>query len=143
MTSFGIVRYDRNASRYHKGVYERKRRDLVAALDATLSPLFLGQLKNLHKSCLVAFKQEMLEGLRGDEYSFADVIAKARETCQEVFTTSAKEALMEGTDWSWEEELDLLMEEVKIVSDQCRKDETKKMLNQIEVWCFTFAICQI
>ena len=133
LTGFGIVRYDRNASRYHKGVYERKRRDLVAALDSILSPLFLGQLKNLHKSCLVAFKQELLEGLRGDDYSFADVVAKARETCEEVFTTDAKEALVEGTDWTWEEELELLKEEAKIVSDQCRKDETKKMLNQIEV----------
>ena len=133
LIDFGIVRYDRDASRYHKGVYGRKRRDLVAALDATLSPLFLGQLKNLHKSCLVAFKQELLEGLRGDDYSFADVVAKARETCKEVFTIGAKEALVEGTDWTWEEELELLKEEAKIVSDQCRKDETKKMLNQIEV----------
>jgi protein SEY1 len=138
LTGFGIVRYDRDASRYHKGVYGRKRRDLVAALDATLSPLFLGQLKNLHKSCLVAFKQELLEGLRGDDYSFADVVAKARETCEEVFTTGAKEALVEGTDWTWEEELELLKEEAKIVSDQCRKDETKKMLNQIEV-CSVYA----
>ena len=133
LTGFGIVRYDRNASRYHIGVYERKRRDLVVALDAILSPLFLGQLKNLHKSCLVAFKQELLEGLRGDDYSFVDVVTKARETCEQVFTTGAKEALVEGTDWTWEEELELLKEEVKIVSDQCRKDETKKMLNQIEV----------
>ena len=138
MTGFGIVRYDRDASRYHKGVYGRKRRDLVAALDSNLSPLFLGQLKNLHKSCLVAFKQELLEGLHGDDYSFADVVTKARETCEGVFTTGAKEALVEGTDWTWEEELELLKEEAKIVSDQCRKDETKKMLSQIEV-CSLYA----
>lgn len=143
LTDFGVARYDRDASRYHKGVYARKRADLVAALDATLSPLFLGQLKNLHKSCLVAFKKEMLEGLRGEEYSFADVVAKARETCEGVFTTVAKEALVEGADWSWEEELELLKEEVKIVADQCRKDETKKMLNQIEVCYFMLGICQV
>ena len=143
MTGFGVARYDRNASRYHKGVYGRKRADLVAALDATLSPLFLGQLKNLHKSCLVAFKKEMLEGMRGEEYSFADVVINARETCEVVFTTGAKEALVEGTDWSWEEELELLKEEVKIIADQCRKDETKKMLNQIEVYCLTLRIFQI
>ena len=35
LTGFGIVRYDRDASRYHKGVYGRKHRDLIAALDAT------------------------------------------------------------------------------------------------------------
>ncbi|KDR75138.1 hypothetical protein GALMADRAFT_122750 [Galerina marginata CBS 339.88] len=127
-----LTRYDRDASRYHKGVYGRKRTDLVAALDSTLSPLYLGQLKNLHKSSLVAFKKEMLDGMMGEGYSFADVVAKAKETCEGTFATGAKEATIEDTDWSWEEELQLLKEEIKIVADQCRKDETKKMLNQIE-----------
>ena len=98
MTGFGTVRYDRDAWRYHKDVYEHKRRDLVVAIDANFSPLFCGQLKNLHKPCLVAFKQELLEGLQGDDYIFANVVAKARETCEGVFTIRAKEALVEGTD---------------------------------------------
>lgn len=127
------ARYDRDASRYHKGVYGRKRADLIAALDSTLSPLFLGQLKNLHKSCLVAFKKEMLDGLRGESYSFADVVAKARRRCEGNFSEGAEEALVEDTDWTWEDELQSLKEEVGVVADQCRKDETKKMLNQIEV----------
>jgi hypothetical protein len=126
-------RYDRDASRYHQGVYNRKRTDLLAALDSILSPLFLGQLKNLHKSCLVAFKKEMLEGMRGVEYNFADVVSKARERCEGRFSAGAKEALVEGTDWSWEDELELLKEEVGSVADQCRRDETKKMVNLIEV----------
>ncbi|KAF5322613.1 hypothetical protein D9619_001456 [Psilocybe cf. subviscida] len=126
------ARYDRDASRYHKGVYTRKRTDLLAALDNVLTPLFYGQLKNLHKSCLVTFKQEMLDGMRGEEYNFAEIVAGARERCESSFATAAKEALVEETDWSWEEEMELLQEEVGIVADQCRKDETKKMLNQIE-----------
>jgi hypothetical protein len=97
--------------------------------------MFLGQLKNLHKSCLVAFKKEMLDGMRGVEYNFADVVSKARERCEENFSTAAKEALVEGTDWSWEDELELLKEEVGSVADQCRKDETKKLINLIEVRC--------
>lgn len=43
------------------------------------------------------------------------------------------EALLLDTDWSYEEELELLKEEITHVADQCRADETKKMLNQIEV----------
>ena len=135
-------RYDREASRYHPGVYQRKRADLIAALDSTLSPLFLGQLKNLHKSCLVAFKQEMLEGLGREGYNFAEVVVKAREGCEGAFREAAQEALVEGTDWNWEEELELLKEEFGTVGDQFRKDETKKMVNTIEVgrsiagaWC--------
>ncbi|KAF8146593.1 root hair defective 3 GTP-binding protein-domain-containing protein [Mycena galopus ATCC 62051] len=46
-----LARYDRDASRYHQGVYQRKRTDLIAALDATLS---LGQLKKLREAYLVA-----------------------------------------------------------------------------------------
>lgn len=128
-----LARYDRDASRYHKGVYGRKRADLISVLDSTLSPLFLGQLKNLHKTCLVAFKKEMLDGLRGEEYDFAKVVFKAKEHCQGTFSAGAQEALVEGTDWAWEDELESLKEEIKAVADQCRKDETKKMLNQIEV----------
>ncbi|KAF8070100.1 RHD3/Sey1 [Lyophyllum atratum] len=127
-----LTRYDRDASRYHKGVYGRKRADLLASLDSTLSPLFLGQLKNLHKTCLVTFKKEMLEGLRGESYNFADVVYKAQGRCVDTFSATAQEALVEGTDWAWEDELESLKEEVRAVADQCRKDETKKMLNLIE-----------
>lgn len=127
-----LTRYDRDASRYHKGVYTRKRGDLISVIDSTLSPLFLGQLKNAHKSCLVTFKKELLDGLKGDDYSFGDVVTKATKNCEETFTSVAKEALIEDTDWNWEEELEVIKEETRGIADQCRKDETKKMINQIE-----------
>ncbi|EIM81307.1 protein SEY1 [Stereum hirsutum FP-91666 SS1] len=129
-----LARYDRDASRYHQGVYKRKRADLIATLDSTLSPLFVGQLKNLHKSCLVAYKKEIMEGLRRENYNFADVVGKARGQCEANFTQGAKEAVVseEEATWNWEEELGLLKEEVRNVADQLRKDETKKMVNAIE-----------
>ncbi|KAJ4495098.1 root hair defective 3 GTP-binding protein [Lentinula edodes] len=132
-----LERYDRDASRYHQGVYKRKRADLIVSLDATLSPLFLGQLKNLHKACLGAFKKDILEGMKGEEYNFADVVSKAKAKCDNRFTTGAKESVVDDseegkTEWNWEEELELLREEVQSVADQCRKDETKKMVNTIE-----------
>ncbi|KAI0339858.1 root hair defective 3 GTP-binding protein [Trametopsis cervina] len=127
-----LVRYDRDASRYHQGVYKRKRADLIAAIDSSLSPLFLGQTKNLHKVSLVSFKQELLDGLRGDGYNFADIVNVAREKWEKAFLDGAKEALVEETDWSYDEEFGLLKDEMKSVADQCRKDETKKMVNAIE-----------
>ncbi|KAI0675379.1 root hair defective 3 GTP-binding protein [Trametes maxima] len=130
--SSALDRYDRDASRYHQGVYKRKRADLVGVIDSTLSPLFLGQLKNLHKAALAVYKQEMLEGVRGEGYNFADVVSAARARLEKRFLEGAKEALVEGTDWSYEEELQLLREEARSVADQCRKDETKKMVNVIE-----------
>lgn len=131
-SKYSPARYDRDGSRYHKGVYLRKRSDLISTIDATLSPLFLGQLKNLHKTCLVAFKKELLEGLRGEDYSFAHVVSEARQKCESTFSKGAKEALLEDTDWTWEDELEFLKEEIGLVADQCRKDETKKLLNQAE-----------
>ncbi|KAL1746547.1 RHD3/Sey1 [Schizophyllum fasciatum] len=127
-----LSRYDRDASRYHQGVYQRKRSDLLGVIESSLSPMFLGQLKNLHKACLTAFKQEIVDGLKGEGYDFAEIVTKARSTCESRFTEGAKEALIEDTDWVWEDELELLKEEVRSVADQCRKDETKKMINQIE-----------
>ncbi|KAF9024586.1 root hair defective 3 GTP-binding protein [Hymenopellis radicata] len=128
-----LTRYDRDASRYHQGVYKRKRVDLTSALDSTLSPLFLGQLKNLHKLCLSSFKKELLDSLKGEEYNFAEVVKSARETWETKFKSAAVEAVVEESpEWNWEEESFLLKDEMSTVADQCRKDETKKMVNVIE-----------
>jgi hypothetical protein len=106
-------------------------------LESTLSPRFLGQLKNLHKVCLVAFKKAMLDGVGREGYDFGEVSAKARVSCEEKFRAIAQEATVEGTYWTWEDELALLREEMASVGDQCRKDETKKMVNTIEVGYFS------
>jgi hypothetical protein len=108
-------------------------------MDATLSPLFLGQLKNLHKASLGAFKRDVTEGLQGTDYSYADVVGRAREAAETSFIDGAKEAVIEeGTaEWGYAEELALLQEEIRSVADQCRRDETKKMINAIEVSAVT------
>lgn len=83
------ARFDRDASRYHPGVYQRKRADLVAQLHATLGPLFLGQLKNLHKLALASFKKEVLEGVKGDGYDFGELVKRSREKHEGEFLTGA------------------------------------------------------
>jgi len=130
-----VARYDREASRYHQGVYKRKRADLIGTLDSTLSPLFLGQLKNLHKVALVSFKATTVAGLKVEGYNFADVVGKARADAEARFSDGAKEAVVTEGDasWQWEEELRLLRDEVQSVADQLRKDETKNMFSTIEV----------
>ncbi|KAG8726786.1 Dynamin-like GTPase that mediates homotypic ER fusion, partial [Ceratobasidium sp. 428] len=127
-----IARFDRDASRYHAGVYGRKRADLLLQLDTKLGPLFLGQTKNLHKLCLNSFKKEVLDGVKTEGYSFADVVGGAREKWEGRFREGAAEALLPDTDWSYDEELELLRQEFVLVADQLRADETKKMVNHIE-----------
>lgn len=43
------------------------------------------------------------------------------------------EALLSDTDWTYEDELELLKEEITQIADQLRADETKKMLILLEV----------
>jgi protein SEY1 len=76
--------------------------------------------------------------LKGENYDFAEVVVKASKKCEDTFSAGGSEAVVEGTDFSWEEELELLRVEVRSVADQCRKDETKKMINLIEV-----SICRL
>lgn len=49
------------------------------------------------------------------------------------FQAGSKEACIEEKEWGWEEELNLLREEIANVAEVFRKDETKKMVNVIEV----------
>ena len=104
-----------------------------------LSPLFLGQLKNLHKEVLTTFRQELKEELRGESYHFGEVVMKARERLESRFKAGAEEARKVKEDdeseaeWSWREEEELLKDDVSAVASQMRADETKKMVNQIEV----------
>lgn len=100
-----------------------------------MSPLFLGQLKNLHKAALVSFKAATVAGLKIEGYNFAEVVRKARADAETRFSVGAQEAVVTEGDasWQWEEELRLLRDEIQSVADQLRKDETKKMVNAIEV----------
>lgn len=41
------------------------------------------------------------------------------------------------TDWEYEHELELLDEDLRLIADKCRSDETKKMVNAVEVGCNT------
>lgn len=104
----------------------------------------MGQLKNLHKEVLTAFRQELKEELRGEGYHFGEVVTKARERLELRFRAGAEEARKvkeeeeSEEEWSWREEEELLKEEVSVVASQMRADETKKMVNQIEVCTGTF-----
>ncbi|KAG8882818.1 Dynamin-like GTPase that mediates homotypic ER fusion [Tulasnella sp. 332] len=144
-----MTRFDTSASRYHKGVYIRKREGLVNQINSSLSPLFLGQLKNLHRQNLAKFKQALVDGVRvGGDYDFGAIVVQARQSAESSFETEARECVGLGPlgikeepghesqpidpDWTYEEEFEQLKHEMSLVADQFRKDETKKMINNIE-----------
>lgn len=83
------AQFDRSASRYHAGVYKAKRANLVGQLHSALSPLFLGQLKNLHKAAVTKFRTKVLEGVKGEGYDFGVVVQTAREEEEGTFVAGA------------------------------------------------------
>lgn len=93
-----LARFDRDASRYHSGVYTKKRVDLVAALHTALNPLFLGHVKNLHKSVLKDFRKGLDEGLKGREYDFGEIVRKGREEAELSFKEGAEGAFFSARD---------------------------------------------
>lgn len=44
--------------------------------------------------------------------------------------------LLKDTEWQFEDEYELVQEDIGLIADQCRSDETKKMVNLIEVCAF-------
>lgn len=85
-----LGKFDRDASRYHTAVYQRKRLDLLSSLHASLSPLFLGQLKNLHKIGTAKFSKDIVAGVKEPGYDFAVVVEEGKKRARERFLTGAK-----------------------------------------------------
>ena len=100
---FFAARYDRDASRYHKGVYKCKRADPLTSVDAVLPSLFIGQLKNLHQACLGEFKVKLSEGLKDEGGIQSAVVERTRE-CEGRFEECTSEAVVVGDNEGREEE---------------------------------------
>ncbi|KAE8227070.1 hypothetical protein CF319_g419 [Tilletia indica] len=132
--SSALAKFDRDASRYHQEVYKKKRIDLLEKLNSTLLPFFLGQLKNLHKTVLSEFKSNVTDKLRGEGNDFAEVVGAERARAETIFSTACAAILLADTDWGTavEEEHAQLQDDISQIADQCRAEETKKMITQIE-----------
>lgn len=150
LTPPATAKFDKDASRYHPSVYSRKRVDLVASLHAAMSPLVLGQLKNLHKLAVSAFRKGLLNRLKGDNYDFGKVVVEVAQQEEDRFVANAQgesapsrrrtsctdtvsaDLILKDTDWQYDDELSLLKDDLQLIADQLRADETRKMVNSIE-----------
>jgi hypothetical protein len=50
---------------------------------------------------------------------------------------------VEDTDWEYEHELASLEDDLRLIADRCRADETKKMVNAIEVGASPLVRCSL
>ncbi len=119
--STALASFDRDASRYHQEVYKRKRVDLLEKLNSSLSPFFLGQLKNLHRHMLQNFKRSVLDRMRTEpNYDFGLVVSSEKRTALAKFSAAANAVLLADTDWAVDEEVAQLDAEIQAISDTMR-----------------------
>lgn len=147
-----LASFDKNASRYHQGVYEKKRTDLLNKLNTQLNVLFVAQLKNLHKKALVLFGEQLKSELQKPSYNFVESVKECLATATNFFLEGAKgirihnqkanEApLINGsivivlpeTDWSYNSEYEALQEGISEQSAKARTDEFKKLSKALSV----------
>lgn len=124
--------FDKDASRYHRGVYARKRADLLLQLNAVLLPFFLAQLKNLHTQLASAFQQAMQEGTRGASYDFGRLVEEHVAHALAAFDAETQRLVLPDTDWSVSEERMHLEEDLRAVARTLRADETQKLAVRLE-----------
>ena len=79
-----FLAFETQASRYHKGVYQRKRAELEGKMDARLRALYQAQLSSAHKSGVARFGDAVTAAVRagqkaGGLYEFADIVDGEKE----------------------------------------------------------------
>ncbi|MBW0477881.1 hypothetical protein O181_017596 [Austropuccinia psidii MF-1] len=126
--------FDLAASRYHIGVYQRKRIEFMTKMHSSLSPLFLTQLKNSSKSIIKKFQAELVHQLKtgASGKDFGEVVSIQMEAAEKEFQNIVKLVLLDQTDWTYDEQLLQLKEDLATISNQCKVDEMKKLIGSIE-----------
>ncbi|KAF9983686.1 Dynamin-like GTPase that mediates homotypic ER fusion [Mortierella antarctica] len=124
--------FDKDASRYHADVYQRKRSEMLTKANTMLEAYFLGQLKNLHKKAVNAFSANLQQALRQEGAEFSVVVATSKKDVMDSFLEGAKAITLEETEWSYEEELYQLEEGLREFATAQREKELNKMLTSLE-----------
>lgn len=133
-----IKSFEAEASRYHKGVYQRKRGELENNVDARLKALFHGQLSATHKAGINEFSEAVTAAVkagqkRGNGYDFAEIVKHETKTALEKYQEVAHSTVLEGLEWSnYEQELALYEKELSEVSARLRRDEMRRLASRVE-----------
>ncbi|EFP74298.2 uncharacterized protein PGTG_00254 [Puccinia graminis f. sp. tritici CRL 75-36-700-3] len=87
-----LASFDLAASRYHTGVYQRKRTEFMTKMNSNLSPLFLAQLKILSKSIIKRFQAELIHELKTGSgvRDFKEVVSSQMQASQNEFEDGVK-----------------------------------------------------
>ncbi|GLA02696.1 dynamin-like GTPase that mediates homotypic ER fusion [Aspergillus niger] len=132
--------FETEASRYHKGVYQRKRAELESKIDTRLKALFQGQLDATHKSGITEFSEAVSGAVKagqkkGTGYDFAEIVNEEVTKAVQKFKEVAHETAVEGAAWSdSQQQLALYEKELAEVSARLRREEMRRLASRVERW---------
>ncbi|KAH6900122.1 RHD3/Sey1 [Thelonectria olida] len=135
-----IKAFESQASRYHKGVYARKRHELEGKIDARLKALYQGQLAAAHKAGVSAFSEAVAHKVKagqkaGGGYEFAEIVANEKRKTMDIFNVEAQSLLIEGVTWTnFVTQSTLFEKELDEESGKLRKEEMRRLATRVERW---------
>lgn len=135
-----IKAFEVEASRYHKGVYERKRVELAGKIDTRLKALYQGQLSAAHKSGVTAFTDAVSTAVKagqkkGASYEFAEIVDREKAVALKQFETEAKSLAIDGVPWTnFKQQFTLYAKDLDEVSANLRKEEMRRLATRVERW---------
>ncbi|KAH0496675.1 hypothetical protein TgHK011_004026 [Trichoderma gracile] len=132
--------FEVQASRYHKGVYSRKKQELESKVDGRLKTLYQGQIAAAHKAGVAAFSDAVANKVKagqkaGGGYEFADIVSNEKKKTMEIFKAEVDSLAIEGVEWTnFEAQNQLFEAELDEVSSKLRKDEIRRLATRVERW---------
>ena len=135
-----VKNFETEASRYHKGVYGRKKGELEGKIDGRLKALFLGQLSAAHKSGVNEFSDAVSAAVKagqkkGASYDFAEIVDREKKTALSRYDKEARGVLVEGAPWSnYKQEMSLFQKDLDEVSGRLRREEMRRLATRVERW---------
>ena len=132
--------FETSASRYHKGVYTRKRQELEGKVDTRLKTLYQGQISAAHKAGVAAFSEAVSNKVKagqkaGGGYEFAEIVTHEKTKTLEIFKVEAQSLAIQGVPWTNFKSQYLLFEaELDEVSGRLRKEEMRRLATRVERW---------
>ncbi|KAL6720082.1 Dynamin-like GTPase that mediates homotypic ER fusion [Lecanora helva] len=135
-----VKSFETEASRYHKGVYGRKKAELEGKMDSRLKVLFQGQLSAAHKSGVRDFSDAVSAAVKagqkkGATYDFAEIVDREKKNALSRYDKEARAVLVEGAPWSnFKQEMSLYQKDLSEVSGRLRRDEMRRLATRVERW---------
>ncbi|KAI9869962.1 MAG: Dynamin-like GTPase that mediates homotypic ER fusion, partial [Pleopsidium flavum] len=135
-----LKNFETEASRYHKGVFQRKKSELESIIDQRLKALFLGQLTAAHKLGINDFTKAVSAAVKtgqkkGASYDFAEIVVREKKTALGKFDKEARGVVVEGALWSnYKQEMVLFQKDLDEVSGSLRREEMRRLATRVERW---------